>query len=516
MAVEDVRSDGVGEKPPPSNPQAEQALLGALLCNNKAFNAVSGFLRPEHFADPVHGFLFQSISRHIEAGRSVDPILLKNELENTNVLRDVGGTIYLVQLVSAMVGITLAADYGRVIHDTWVRRQLIDVAEMIKLNAYGIGSDLSGQDQISLLADEVVALESATATVASKPVGNTTLWDAFNAAVDRAEGMARGSVARPYSTGLPCIDRMMAGGVSPDTMSFMVGAGGAGKTELALQIAETVALNAYLRWLDAGKQGPCPGVLYIMLGNMTATQIGARTAARYAAMRLAPIRRGTLDTDQGERLIKAGETVAQIPVELSDTGPSTVARVLGDIRRFAKRRPLVLTIVDNLSDLLSVAGDKMFSTAIGATKMLKEQGATATKSAVLLLMHLNSGVENRKDRSAKPRSGDIPWGTKKDADNAFGVWRPVKYLDGKPERPAKKLSAEGEDLYLKWLREWENKRQPWPVGIADITEVVPLKLREEDDDRAGEIGRLRFERDRHRFIDVETETNSAEADDGVL
>src|SRR5271165_1717535 len=113
---------GLSQRLPPSNLQAEQALLGALLANNKAYERVSEFLIPEHFVDPVHGRIFQSIARRIEAGQLADAITLKAEFEHSGVLAEVGGTAYLAQLLTAMVGIINAGDYGRLIHDAWLRR----------------------------------------------------------------------------------------------------------------------------------------------------------------------------------------------------------------------------------------------------------------------------------------------------------------------------------------------------------------------------------------------------------
>ena len=93
--------------------QAEQALLGALLANNKAYERVSEFLAPEHFADPIHGRIYQAIARRCEAGQIADPVMLRAEFEHTGVLEEVGGTAYLAQLLGAMVGIINAGDYGR-------------------------------------------------------------------------------------------------------------------------------------------------------------------------------------------------------------------------------------------------------------------------------------------------------------------------------------------------------------------------------------------------------------------
>ncbi len=83
---------GLSQRLPPSNLQAEQALLGALLANNRAYERVSEFLAPEHFADPIHGRIFQSVARRIEAGQLADAVTLKAEYEHSGVLEEVGGT----------------------------------------------------------------------------------------------------------------------------------------------------------------------------------------------------------------------------------------------------------------------------------------------------------------------------------------------------------------------------------------------------------------------------------------
>src|SRR3954452_25593999 len=97
---------------PPSNAMAEQALLGALLANNKAYERVSEFLTPAHFADPIHGRIYQAIQRRMEAGQIADAVTLKAEFEHAGILEEVGRVAYLTQLLTAMVGIINAGDYG--------------------------------------------------------------------------------------------------------------------------------------------------------------------------------------------------------------------------------------------------------------------------------------------------------------------------------------------------------------------------------------------------------------------
>ena len=104
---------GLSQRIPPSNLAAEQALLGALLANNKAFERVGEYLAPDHFADPVHGRIFHAIKRRVEAGQLADAVTLRADFEHSGLLDEVGGPAYLAQLLSAMVGVINAGEYGQ-------------------------------------------------------------------------------------------------------------------------------------------------------------------------------------------------------------------------------------------------------------------------------------------------------------------------------------------------------------------------------------------------------------------
>lgn len=163
---------------PPANVEAEQALLGALLTNNRAYDRVSDFLAGEHFANRVNGQIYDAIARRIENGQLADPVTMRAELEHSGILASVGGMAYMAKLLSSMVGIINAGDYGRTIHDAWIRRQLIDIGENVVNNAFGTTIGLSGQDQIE--AGEEALFKLATEK------GNEGDFVSFNKALSGA------------------------------------------------------------------------------------------------------------------------------------------------------------------------------------------------------------------------------------------------------------------------------------------------------------------------------------------
>ena len=119
----------------PHNIEAEQALLGAILVNNDAFDRVSDFLRPEHFSEDVHRRIFDTAAQLIRAGKLASPITLKTFLGE----HDLGGLTvpqYLARLAAEATTIINAEDYGRTIHDLAFRRDLILIGEDIVNAAY--------------------------------------------------------------------------------------------------------------------------------------------------------------------------------------------------------------------------------------------------------------------------------------------------------------------------------------------------------------------------------------------
>ena len=126
----------------PHNLEAEQALLGAILINNDAFDRVSDFLRPDHFSEEIHKRIFDVASQLIRAGKVATPITLKTFLGDG----DLGGITvpqYLARLAAQATAIINAEDYGRTVYDLATRRDLILIGEDIVNGAYDAPVDVS-------------------------------------------------------------------------------------------------------------------------------------------------------------------------------------------------------------------------------------------------------------------------------------------------------------------------------------------------------------------------------------
>ena len=82
----------------PFDVEAEQALLGAILVNNDAFERVSGFLEAEHFHEPLHQRVFEAIARVVRKGQLASPVTSRPYFAIDATMKDVGGAFYLFEL----------------------------------------------------------------------------------------------------------------------------------------------------------------------------------------------------------------------------------------------------------------------------------------------------------------------------------------------------------------------------------------------------------------------------------
>ena len=128
---------------PPHNTEIEAALLGAVLTNNRAFDKMTDFLRPDHFFEPVHARIFDAIAKLIERGQVASPQTLRHLFESDDLLREVGGPQYLYELAASVVSVINAGDYAKMVHDLYLRRELIGLGEDVVNDAYAGDIEIS-------------------------------------------------------------------------------------------------------------------------------------------------------------------------------------------------------------------------------------------------------------------------------------------------------------------------------------------------------------------------------------
>jgi len=140
----------VGYRVMPHNYEAEMALIGAILANNRAYERVQEFLLAEHFADPAHARVYETCARLIDRGQLANPVTLKNYFNNDEELNEIGGAAYIAELANAVITIQNAQDLGREVYDCYLRRELIEIGEVVANSAYEHDIDIPATQQIEV------------------------------------------------------------------------------------------------------------------------------------------------------------------------------------------------------------------------------------------------------------------------------------------------------------------------------------------------------------------------------
>jgi replicative DNA helicase len=440
---------GLSHRLPPSNLQAEQALLGALLANNKAYERVSEFLAPEHFADPIHGRIYQAIQRRVEAGQLADAVTLKAEFEHAGILEEVGGTAYLTQLLTAMVGIINAGDYGRAVHDAWLRRQLIDVGETVVNNAFGADAELDAPQQIE-------AAEQALFQLATEG-GSTGGFVAFERALTEAILGAERAFRKPggvsgLTTGLRDLDTKM-GGLHPSDLVILAGRPGMGKTALATKIAFGAAKALQAEGRAADPNGMPKSSVAIFSLEMSAEQLATRLLSEEARISGDRIRRGDIGQKDFDKFVQVSREIAALPIQIDDTPAITMSALRTRCRRLKRTKGLALVVVDYLQLMRPAAGTRPENRVLEISMITQGLKALAKEMEVpvIALSQLSRQVENREDK--RPQLADLreSGSIEQDADAVMFVYRDEYYLEQKMpkevgfEGSAEKFNAAMED-----------------------------------------------------------------------
>jgi replicative DNA helicase len=481
---------GLSQRQPPSNHQAEQALLGALLANNRAYERVSDFLIPEHFVDPVNGRVFQAIARRVEAGQLADAVTLKSEFEHSGVLDEVGGTKYLSDLLSAMVGIINAGEYGRAIYDAWLRRQLIELGEQVVNHAFGADPEIDGKQQIELAESELFKL----ATEGGSDGGFVSFEKALAEAILGAErAFQRSGHVSGLSTGLRDLDKK-TGGMHPSDLMILAGRPGMGKTALATKMAFGAARALLAEARQTDPNAVPKGSVAVFSLEMSAEQLATRLLAEEARVSGDRIRRGEISSRDFDRFVQVSRELASLPLHIDDTPAITLSALRTRCRRLKRTKGLNLVVVDYLQLMRPSAGTRPESRVLEISQITQGLKAIAKELAVpvLALSQLSRAVESREDK--RPQLSDLrESGTiEQDADMVLFVYRDEYYLQ---QRVPKQMAFETEDKFQSALEKWQRDMEQ----VHNKAEVLIEKQRH------GPTGKvdLFFEGEFTRFADLD-------------
>ncbi|MBU3887379.1 replicative DNA helicase [Methylosinus sporium] len=455
---------------PPHNIEAEQALLGAILVNNDAFDRVSDFLRSEHFSEELHRRIFEVASQIIRAGRVATVVTLKTHLGDVELPGGVTMQAYLARLAREATTIINAEDYGRTIHDLAVRRELIVIGEDIVNSAYDAAVDQAPRQQI----EEAERKLYAVAETGRYDGGFQRFADALSTAMDMASSAyQRDGHLSGVATGLVDLDEKM-GGLQKSDLIIVAGRPGMGKTALATNIAFNIA-KAYVpeQQPDGSIKAANGGIVGFFSLEMSAEQLATRVIAEQSGVPSYKIRRGDINEDDFRRIAEAAREMQSVPFFIDQSGGISIAQLTARARRLKRQRGLDLLVVDYLQ-LLSGSKSRGDNRVQELTEITTGLKALAKELAVpiIALSQLSRQVESRDDK--RPQLSDLreSGSIEQDADVVMFVYREEYYLRNREPR-------EGTEEHIAWQNEMERvhgraeailgKQRHGPTGTVTLS-----------------------------------------------
>jgi replicative DNA helicase len=425
----------------PQNEEAEQSLLGALLLDNKAHERVSEFLKPEHFFVPVHGRIFESATKLIERGQIASPVTLKQYFQSDDDLAHLGGGEYLADLVASVVSIRSAEDFGKVIYELHLRRQLIALGEEVSGTAEKNDVDVNATDQIEAAEKKLFDL----AVAGDFTGGFQSFVTALTASITRAQiAYASDGSITGVTTGLTDLNKKL-GGLQPSDLLILAGRPSMGKTSLATNIAFAAAKTFHE---SNGKHGAIVGFYSL---EMSAEQLATRILSEVSEVPSEKIRKGEVRPEEFKRFVEASQKLAAMPLYIDDTPALSIAALRTRSRRLQRQHGLGLIVVDYLQLLRGSA--KVESRVAEISEITRGLKAIAKELnvPVLALSQLSRAVEQREDK--RPQLSDLreSGSIEQDADVVMFVFREEYYLER--EEPTHLKYGDQEkfnEAYTKW------------------------------------------------------------------
>jgi replicative DNA helicase len=444
----------------PGNLEAEQAVLAAILMNNRALERVSEFLHPEHFTHPTHKEIYRLMERQFAAGFPVDVITIKNYLEQQGVLESVGGVEYLTQLAGAGATVVNVEQYGRIIYENAMRRELINLGTEITDSAYIEDLDKPVQTQIELAEQKLFEL-SANGEIDKGPM---EMGMALRAALEEAEiaYKADGKLSG-LTTGLRDLDKSI-GGLHKSDLIIIAGRPGMGKTAIVTNIAFNAA-NAILR----GNVNPkYKGAVVFFSLEMSASQLAARVLSSQTEISSNSMRHGTITDEEFLKMSQYSDALSRVPLFFDDTPGMSVPMMRTRARRLARKHGgISLIVIDYIQLMTSPGGRKNdnrvneISEITRGLKMLAKE----LDAPVIALSQLSRSVESRDDKrpllSDLRESGSI----EQDADIVMFTYREEYYLQG---RDPSESTGDHAERFMQTKQENWKKRLEESRGKAEI------------------------------------------------
>jgi replicative DNA helicase len=414
----------------PQNVEAEAALLGALMIDNRLVEDVQLKLRPDHFFEPLHARIYEAILRMTDGNRVANPVTLRPLFESDESIKEVGGPAYLAQLTGSGAAVIGARDFAQQIYDLALLRALIGVGRDLVEGALDTSEDVAPLAQIERAETELYKV--------AEEGGAEGKAKSFSEATKEALAMAEralnsGGHLSGFTTGLESLNSKI-GGLHKSDLIIVAGRPGMGKSALATNMGFAAAQRLLRDQEDGIEPAKSAGAAVALFSlEMSADQLATRILAEESGISSENLRMGKISQQEFRHLARAAAELQSLPLYIDDTPGLTIAALRTRARRLKRQKGVGIIIVDYLQLLQGTgrnSNDNRVNEISEISRGLK-QLAKELEVPVIGLSQLSRAVEQREDK--RPQLSDLreSGSIEQDADIVLFIYREDYYLAAK-------------------------------------------------------------------------------------
>ena len=398
---------------PPHSIEGESSVLGGLLLDNGAWDRVGDMLADKDFYRHEHQLIYAAIGGLVNASKPADIITVYERLQSLGKADEIGGLSYLNALAQYVPSASNIRRYAEIVRERSILRKLVAASDEIATNAF----NPQGRAVTAILDEAEQKILNIGEQGNRMKQGFQSMDTLVVDLLDRVTEMSENpNDVTGVPTGFHDLDRMTSGLQAGDLV-ILAARPSMGKTALAINIAEHVALHEGL-----------PVAVFSM--EMGASQLAVRVVGSIGRIDQTHLRTGSLTDDEWPRLTEAIEKLRNISLHIDETPGLTVSELRANARRLARQcGKLGLIVVDylQLMTVSSSMADENRATAVGEISRGLKMLAKELQCPVIALSQLSRGVESRTDK--RPMMSDLreSGAIEQDADIIMFIYRDEYY-----------------------------------------------------------------------------------------
>lgn len=392
-------------KIPPQARELEVAVLGAILIEKEAFNAIASFIRPECFYVDAHSTIYQACTNLFVKSQPIDSLTVTEELRNNGKLEEIGGAYYLSDLTNKVASSANIVHHARIIFQKYMQRSAITISNTIINKAY---EDVT--DPFELLEKAQLQFSNITENLKNSKVSHIANI-ALMTISQMKENQGKDLVHLGLTSGLSKIDNITLGFCKPDLI-IIAGGTSEGKSTLALQIAKHVSINNKVAFFSL---------------EMSNQQLVWKVFSSEINASVAQIRKGKLSTEQWQKLESdVYDDLVKSNFYLYDEGGLSIFDLVSICRTLKAKQGLDMIVIDYLQLLTATGADIKFGIREQEINFISKKLKALAKElnipviALSQLSRIEKGTKRLYKLSDLRESGAI----EQDADGVMFVFRP--------------------------------------------------------------------------------------------